>query len=70
MSSAEEQLPGVTQAAQQQQNDVQNVMSMPAQVPQNHGNPLDALLTCQWVGCGERCQSPELLYVSEAHHWK
>jgi len=58
---ASEEMQGVPQAPP---NDQQNVMpNIAAQPPQNLQNPLDNFLACQWTGCGERCQSPEALYV-------
>lgn len=51
------------QAAAQQAQQLINQPSPPVQPVQNSSSTIDNL-TCQWQGCGERCDSPELLYVS------
>lgn len=40
-----------------------NQPSPPVQPVQNASSTIDNL-TCQWQGCGERCDSAEALYVS------
>jgi hypothetical protein len=50
-------------AAAQQQNQQISQPSPPVQPVQ--GTPSSAIdnLTCQWQGCGERCDTAEALYV-------
>lgn len=43
-------------------DDHRALQPLTAQLPINNA-PVDSL-TCQWVACGERCTSPEALYVS------
>jgi len=51
------------QAAAQQAQQLISQPSPPVQPVQNTSSTIDNL-TCQWQGCGERCDSAELLYVS------
>jgi hypothetical protein len=51
------------QAAAQQAQQLISQPSPPVQPVQNSSSTIDNL-TCQWQGCGERCDSAELLYVS------
>jgi heterodisulfide reductase subunit A-like polyferredoxin len=56
----------VAAATQQQQaaaQQAQQLISQPSPPVQNSSSTIDNL-TCQWQGCGERCDSAELLYVS------
>jgi len=56
------------QAAAQQAQQLINQPSPPVQPVQNASSTIDNL-TCQWQGCGERCDSAEALYdhVCERH---
>lgn len=59
--------PSLQHALQQQQTPIQQ--QAPVQVAQQataQSTTIDNL-TCQWQGCGERCESPEALYVSINH---
>lgn len=49
-------------AAAQQAQQLINQPSPPVQPVQNASSTIDNL-TCQWQGCGERCDSAEALYV-------
>jgi len=51
------------QAAAQQAQQLISQPSPPVQPVQNASSTIDNL-TCQWQGCGERCESAEALYVS------
>jgi hypothetical protein len=51
------------QAAAQQAQQLISQPSPPVQQVQNASSTIDNL-TCQWQGCGERCDSAEALYVS------
>jgi len=51
------------QAAAQQAQQLISQPSPPVQPVQNASSTIDNL-TCQWQGCGERCDSAEALYVS------
>lgn len=50
------------QAATQQA--AQAAASPPVQAPQTTSTSTIDNLTCQWQGCGERCENAEALYVS------
>lgn len=52
--------------AQEPQEVVQQGQQLPVQSLSNAPivNAAGENLQCQWVGCGERCVSPEALYVS------
>jgi len=52
------------QAAAQQAQQLISQPSPPVQPVQNASSTIDNL-TCQWQGCGERCDSAEALYVSQ-----
>lgn len=43
----------------------QQLQAAAASSPQPQVNSAGENLVCQWQGCGERCTSPEALYVSE-----
>lgn len=51
--------PQETQQAVEQQQQVPQPVATPAAV-----NNVGENLQCQWQGCGERCNTPEALYVS------
>lgn len=53
----------VLQQGQNAQQQLQAAAGASPQQPQV--NAAGENLQCQWQGCGERCQSPEALYVSE-----
>ena len=53
------------QAATQQQSQQLSAPSPPVQAPAAGSSSIDNL-TCQWSGCGERCDTAESLYVSIA----
>lgn len=50
------------QAAAQQAQQLISQPSPPVQPVQTQSSTIDNL-TCQWQGCGERCDSAEALYV-------
>lgn len=52
------------QAAAQQAQQLINQPSPPVQPVQSAQSSTIDNLTCQWQGCGERCDSAEALYVS------
>jgi len=57
--------PPPPQEVAQPQDDLSRGMQPLAPQPvQQQQAPVDSL-TCQWVGCGERCTSPETLYVRD-----
>lgn len=49
---------------QQGQNAQRELQGAAASSPQPQVNAAGENLQCQWQGCGERCSSPEALYVS------
>ncbi len=57
----------VQAATQQQQQQQQQQLNQPSPVAAQ-SSAIDNL-TCQWQGCGERCDSAEALYVSISLQW-
>jgi hypothetical protein len=60
-SSTPQTVAQAVQAATQQQ---QQQISQPSPPVQSAQSSTIDNLTCQWQGCGERCDSAEALYVS------
>ena len=66
MDSTPQTVAQAVQAATQQAQQAaasQNAASPPVQAAPTQSSTIDNL-TCQWQGCGERCESAEALYVS------
>lgn len=55
------------QAATQQAQQAASQPSPPVQAPAAAQTSTIDNLTCQWQGCGERCDSAEALYVRDNH---
>ena len=68
-SSTPQTVAQAVQAATQQQANQISHPSPPVQAPQSAQSSTIDNLTCQWQGCGERCDSAEALYdhVCERH---